>query len=307
MLLHLLTLICQIVLYESRIVNCDFETNCNDFLVMGFWGKTDGYNPQPLDHDHTLNIKAGHYIYYDPTPGSTRGFEILAQNWSQPSTEHYLCFQIWYYSTLNHFLFIIETIQGEGVELRRTLKSVVNENAFTTDWTSVNVTLPNEKFKIHLTTNVSDKHLIFDDISVDYCQGSTPRPANVLYRCDFESPCSEDFVSLSRLYSYQWLILNASDAQKIDFSSPSMDYTFGNESGHYAFVPVKAKLDSGNVGYLHLEQQLQITSEQSYCFNFQYFAYPSSANNRLKIYAWSNDESKSIEELWPGRRDSYSM
>ncbi|CAF4270473.1 unnamed protein product [Rotaria sordida] len=262
MLLILFILLCQTFLSQGAILNCDFETNCNDFALYGFWAIIDGYHPQPIDHDHTLNIEAGHYVFYNPSPG-TRGVQV---------------------------------VQGEGVELIRTLASVVDKNVSTVDWTLINVKLPNEKIKISVQTNLTQKYLAFDDISVDYCDGPRPSPPKVLFTCDFESPCSDNFVSLPK-YPYQWLISNASDANSIEFFAPSADYTFGNGSGHYAFVPASKIVDNGKVGYLHLQKQLQITSQESYCLNFQYYAYPSSDRSYLKIYSWASDESKAIQML----------
>ncbi|CAF1065693.1 unnamed protein product [Rotaria sordida] len=303
MLLILFTLLCQTFLSQGTILNCDFETNCNDFALYGYWAITDGYHPQPIDHDHTLNIQAGHYVFYNPSPG-TRGFEIRTQNWLQPSTDRPLCFRVWYYSSQINFLFSVQVIQGEGVELIRTLASVFDKNVSTVDWTLIDVKLPNEKIKISIQTNLTQKHLAFDDISVDYCDGPRPSPPKVLFTCDFESSCSNNFISLPK-YPYEWLISNVSDAKRIEFSAPSADYTFGNESGHYAFVPVSKTIDNGKVGYLHLQKQLQVTSQESYCLNFQYYAYPSSDRSYLKIYAWASDESKAIQMLWPGERSSY--
>ncbi|CAF0974657.1 unnamed protein product [Rotaria sordida] len=303
MLLILFTLLCQTFLNQGTILNCDFETNCNDFALYGYWAITDGYHPQPIDHDHTLNIQAGHYVFYNPSPG-TRGFEIRTQNWLQPSTDRPLCFRVWYYSSQINFLFSVQVIQGEGVELIRTLASVFDKNVSTVDWTLIDVKLPNEKIKISIQTNLTQKHLAFDDISVDYCDGPRPSPPKVLFTCDFESSCSNNFISLPK-YPYEWLISNVSDAKRIEFFAPSADYTFGNESGHYAFVPVSKTIDNGKVGYLHLQKQLQVTSQESYCLNFQYYAYPSSDRSYLKIYSWASDESKAIQMLWPGERSSY--
>ncbi|CAF4654359.1 unnamed protein product, partial [Rotaria sp. Silwood2] len=247
MSLFLCILLYQTFLSQGTILNCDFETNCNDFALYGYWAITDGYHPQPIDHDHTLNIKAGHYVFYNPSS---------------------------------------------------------DKNVSTVDWTLIDVKLSNEKMKISIQTNLTQKHLPFDDISVDYCDGSLPSPSKVLFTCDFESSCSENFVSLPT-YPYIWLISNATDACGIELFAPSTDYTFGNKSGHYAFVPVFKIVDIGKVGYLHLQKQLQVTSQESYCLNFQYCAYPSKGGSYLKIYSWASDESKVIQMLWPGERSSY--
>ena len=305
MLLILFIILCQLFLSQGAILNCDFETKCNDFVIYGYWDITDGYHPQPIAHDHTLNITAGHYVFYNPTPG-TRGFEIRTQDWLQPSTDRPLCFRTWYYSSHIDFIFSIQAIQGEGVEVTRTLASVLDNNGSTVDWTLVEVKLPNEKIKISVQTNLTQKYLAFDDISVDYCDGPPPPLPKTLYACDFESSCSDNFVSFTT-YPYEWLILNASQADAIELFAPSADYTFGNKSGHYAFVPVSGKASNGKVGYLQLEEQLEITYEESYCLNFQYYAYPSSGLSYLKIYASKSDDLKTIQMLWPGDRSSYIM
>ncbi|CAF2967655.1 unnamed protein product [Rotaria sp. Silwood2] len=222
MSLFLFILLYQTFLSQGTILNCDFETNCNDFALYAYWAITDGYHPQPIDHDHTLNIKVGHYVFYNPSS---------------------------------------------------------DKNVSTIDWTLIDVKLSNEKIKISIQTNLTQKHLAFDDISVDYCDGSLPSPPK--------------------------LISNASDVCGIELFAPSTDYTFGNKSGHYTFVPVSKIVDIGKVGYLHLQKQLQVTSQESYCLNFQYYVYPSKGGSYLKIYSWASDESKAIQMLWPGERSSY--
>lgn len=296
--------IVQIFLNQGAILNCDFETSCNDFQLLGFWDMTDGYHPQPIDHDHTLNIQAGHYVFYNPTDG-TRGFQITTKNWLQPPTYRSLCFRMWYYAPQINFLVTVSVEQGDGIQITRTLASISDKNATIVDWTFIEVKLPNEKVSVSVNTAItSQKYLAFDDISIDYCDGPPPSPTKVLYACDFESSCSENFVSLP-MYSYQWLIRNASDATQINSFAPRTDFTFGNVSGHYAFMPVPMTTDEGKAGYLHLQNQFEFTSQETYCLNFQYYAYQDSTNNHLTIYSWDSNESKAIQNLWPGKRSGY--
>ncbi|CAF1180335.1 unnamed protein product [Adineta steineri] len=213
---------------------------------------------------------------------------------------------MWYYSSQIKLLFSVQTAQGEGEELIRTLASVLDKNASTVDWTLIDVKLPNEKIKIYVVTYVTQKYLAFDDISVDYCDGQLPPPPKVLYTCDFESSCSNDFVTLPA-YQYKWLISSASEARQIESSAPIVDYTFGNSSGHYAFVPVSHIVDKGKVGYMHLEKQFQVTFQESYCLNFQYYAYPASSNSFLRIYSWASDGSKAIGFLWPEDKSGHHI
>ena len=287
-------------LTQAAILSCDFESPCNDFLTAYNWGKTDGQNPQGIDYDHTLNTSAGHYLYYDPNLSWQYPIaEISTQNWLEPSTNGTLCFQMWYYTPRINFPFSIQLVQGDDEKLIRIVASIPGRNFSFTDWTPIKVELPNEKFKIYIRTNVTIKGLAFDDLSVDYCESSKPFPPKTLYSCDFESSCSENFVTLPA-YPYQWAILNATDAKKIEKNAPLADYTVGNGSGHYALVLDSQSTKVGNVGYLHLQKEFQITSEQTYCLNFQYYGFGYSYKSYLTISSWTTDSSKTVEVLWPG-------
>jgi hypothetical protein len=300
MLPFLFLLLCHIFINQAVILHCDFETDCDDFVFDYNWGLTDGQHSQGINHDHTLNTSAGHYRYYNPQDTSRFILaEIKTSAWLQPSTNHTLCFHMWYYTPRLNFPFNIQVGQGDDEQLARVLLSVQGKDHSTNDWALINVTLPNEKLKIFIRVNVTGKPLVFDDFSVDYCDGSHPLPPKILYSCDFESSCSDNFVSLPA-YPYQASILNASDAVKIESRAPPIDYTFGNASGHYALLPNSNKFQFGNVGYLHLQMPIQITSNESYCFNFQYYSFGSSyAVSNLQIYLWTYGESRTVQLLWP--------
>ena len=93
--------------------------------------------------------------------------------------------------------------------------------------------------------------------------------------------------------------MKASDAIKIENRAPSVDYTYGNGSGHYALLPNSKILYRGRVGYLHLQKDFRITSEESYCLNFEYYDYGLSYVANLKVYLWISDEFEIIQMLWP--------
>jgi len=301
MLSLLFIFLCHAFLNQAAILHCDFETFCNDFVSDNNWGLKDGQDSQPINHDHTLNTSSGHYLYYNPQDGSRFSIaEIKTNGWLQPSTDRPLCFRMRYYTPRLSFPFNIQLVQGDDEQLTRIAISIPGKDPSINDWTLINVTLPNERIKIFIRTNVTARPLVFDDISVDYCDGPPPSPPKVLFTCDFESFCSEDFVSLP-LYPYQWSILNASDAVKIESGAPATDYTFGNESGHYALSPNSKIIKSGNVGYLHLQKEFQITSQESYCLNFEYYSYGTWYDGNLKVYSWTSDEPKTVQMLWPGR------
>jgi hypothetical protein len=304
MLSLLFIFLSHVFLTQAAILHCDFETYCNDFVLDTNWGLTDGQHPQPINHDHTLNTSSGHYLYYNPsTSPQPQTAEIQTNGWLQPSIDRPLCFRMWYYTPRLSFPFNIQLVQGDDEQLTRIVDSIKGKDPSINDWTLINITLPSEKIKIFIRLNLTIKGLAFDDISVDYCDGPRPLPPKVLYACDFESSCSDDFVSLP-FYPYQWKILNARDAVKIESNAPSVDYTFGNNSGHYALLPNSGIVEQGKVGYLYLQKDFQITSKESYCLNFQYYGYSRSYGSNLKVYSWASDESKTVQVLWPLRSSS---
>ncbi len=285
---------------EAAILHCEFETLCADFVPDTYWGLTDGLHPQSINHDHTLNTSLGHYVFYNP-PSSSQPFvaQIASNGWLEPSTDRPLCFRMWYYTPRLNFPFNIQLAQGDDEQLIRIVASIPGKDPSINDWRLINITLPNKKIKIFIRLNVTVKPLVLDDLEVDYCDGPKPIPPKILYNCDFESSCSNDFSSLP-LYPYQWFVLNASDARKIDGTAPSVDFTFGNASGHYAILPNSNITGVGNVGYLYLQNQLQITSEVSYCLNFQYYSHGRDYQSHLYVYSWTSNQPKTIQILWPG-------
>ncbi|CAF1383793.1 unnamed protein product [Adineta ricciae] len=225
-------LCCHIFLNNAIILHCDFETDCFDFTFDSNWGLTDGNHSQGIDHDHTLNTSAGHYRYYNPL-SIPRGqwTQIQTTNSLPLSANRSLCFSMWYFTSRADFPFNIQVGQGDDGQLTRVLFSTSGQNVSTNDWTLINVTLPSEELKIFIRLNVTSQPLTFDDFSVEYCDGASPVPPKMFDLCDFESSCRDDFVSLTQ-YAYQWSILNASDAVKINRAAPAVDFTFGNFVKH---------------------------------------------------------------------------
>ena len=130
-------------------------------------------------------------------------------------------------------------------------------------------------------------------------------PPKILSACDFESSCTDNFISLPD-YPYQWSIMNASDAIKTESGAPSVDFTFGNQSGHYALLPNSKITATGSVGYLSLQTPLNITSNESFCLNFQYYGYGRPYVSNLKVYAWMSDPSDTVQILWPPPYQEYT-
>ncbi|CAF1223925.1 unnamed protein product [Rotaria sordida] len=287
--------------YETAILQCDFETNCNDFDVDSNWGLTDGLHPHSINHDHTLNNSSGHYLFYNPNippPPYTLNAEIKTKQWLQLSTDRAVCFRMWYYTPRLNFPFTIQLVQGDDEQLTRIIASIHGKDPSINDWTLINITLPAEKIKLFIRLNTSAVPLTFDDISIDYCDGPRPLPPKTLFSCDFESSCVDNIISLPH-YPYQWSIMKASDAAKIESEAPSVDFTFGNQSGHYAFVPNSKIIEKGNVGYLALQTSFNITINESFCLNFEYYGYGRQYVGNLKVYAWMLDSSESVQNLWP--------
>ncbi|CAF4026040.1 unnamed protein product [Rotaria sordida] len=270
---------------QTAISLCDFETFCNDFIIDNNWGLTDGLHPQSIDHDHTLNTSSGHYLSYTPQklpPFFDIKAGIKTNDWLQPSTDRAVCFRIWYYTPQFTLPFTIQLVQGDDVQLSRIIASIP----------------ASEKIKIAIRLNDSTIPLTFDDLSVDYCDGPRPSPPTNLYACDFESSCIEDFSSLPN-YPYQWLMMKASDAIKIESQAPSVDFTSGNQSGHYVFVPNSNTTKAGNVGYLALQTSFNITMNESFCLNFQYYNYGQTVAGNLNVYAQLSESSETVQKLWP--------
>ncbi|CAF3389465.1 unnamed protein product [Rotaria sp. Silwood2] len=299
MLSFLFIFLCNICLSQAAILQCDYETFCNDFVSDDNWGLTDGLHPRPIDHDHTQNTSTGHYLFYSRQSSPYfQMAEIKTAEWLQPSTDRAVCFRMWYYTPRYYFPFNIQFVQGDDEQLIRIAAVITGKDPLINDWAFINVTLPNEKIKIFIRTNMTNGPLAFDDISVDYCDEPHPVPPKVLYECDFESSCSNDFFSLPT-YPYQWSILTAYDAIKIEHEAPSVDYTFGNKSGHYSLLPNSKIIERGNVGYLHLQKEFRITSKESYCLNFQYYSYGPFYISHLNVYLWNLDQSETVQILWP--------
>ncbi|CAF1334078.1 unnamed protein product [Rotaria sp. Silwood1] len=295
---------------QLSILLCDFETICNDFIIDKNWGLTDGLHPQSNDHDHTLNTSSGHYLFYTPQklpPFYDINAEIKTKDWLQVSTDRTICFRMWYYTPQFTLPFTIQLVQGDDAQLARIIASIPGKDPTIDDWTFINVPLPPEKIKIAIRLNVSTVPLTFDDLSVDYCDEPRPSPPTNLYTCDFESSCVEDFSSLPN-YPYQWLVMKASDAIIMESQAPSVDFTFGNQSGHYVFVPNSNITKAGNVGYLALQTSFNITTNESFCLNFQYYNYGQTAAGNLNVYAQLSESSETVRKLWPpiGRQHIYT-
>jgi hypothetical protein len=296
LLLFVIYIICA---SRTAIFQCDFETACNDFMVDSYWGLTDGFHPESINHDHTLNASSGHYLFYNPISIQPFGIsEIKTLNWLPSVTDRALCFRMWYYTPHVELVFTVQLVQGDDENLARTVAVISGKDPPIKDWTLINVPLPNEKLRVFIRLNGSARPLVFDDISVDYCDGPPPSPSKILFQCDFESSCSDDFISLPD-YPYQWSTLQASEASSIESGAPSSDYTFGNQSGHYSLLRNSQTAYTANVGYLNLLKTLEINSDQSYCLNFQYYCYGPSYTGNLFVFTWHSDETKAVRKLWP--------
>jgi hypothetical protein len=307
MLFFLFILLGHVLCSQAAILQCDFETLCNDFDIDSNWGLTDGNHSQPINHDHTLNTSAGHYLFYSPQslpPFYQLKAEIKTKDWLPVSTDRAICFRMWYYTPRISLPFSIKLVKGDDEQLTRIVASIPGKDPKINDWTLINVILPAEKFKIFIRLNISTVPLAFDDLSVDYCDGPHPSPPNILLTCDFESSCIGNFISLPD-YPYQWSIMTASDAVKIESEAPSVDFTFGNQSGHYALVPNSKIAAKGNVGYLAPQTSFNITTNESFCLNFQYYGYGKRYVCNLKVYAWLSNSPETIQMMWPPTYGEY--
>lgn len=287
--------------------HCDFESICEDFILDNQWGLTDGAHPILIDHDHTLNTSAGHYIFYQPADDQrVYSSEIKMKDWFEPSENETMCFSMWYFSRDELFSFTIQLIQGDDEQLSRVFKQISYENQSIDDWTEVKIALPSERFKLALRLNGTREQLVFDDLFIDVCDLPQPPIAKVLFFCDFESSCSDKFVSLP-FYPYQWQVIQAGQPPELGGTPPQIDFTFANKSGHYVWVNNFRRSRSGRVGYYGTEQAFYIQQNQSYCLNFEYFQYNFIDATKLKVYAWMSDSNDAIQLLWPSiNSETYS-
>ncbi|CAF1096941.1 unnamed protein product, partial [Rotaria sordida] len=172
-----------------------------------------------------------------PTNGSRFQLaEIKTTDWLPVITDRAICFQMWYYTPRISLPFSIQVVQGDDELLTRVIASIPGKDPSINDWTQVNVLLPAEKIKIYIRLNVSVGPLAFDDFSVDYCDKPRPSPPDTLFACDFESSCTDKFISLPE-YIYQWSVIQADDAVKQQDKAPPIDYTYDySDSGDGAYA-----------------------------------------------------------------------
>ena len=289
---------------EAVLIDCDFEKPCVDFTVDTSWNITDGLHPQSIDHDHTLNTSLGHYLFYQPQNRTKILLaEIQTTAWVPPTTDRAICFYLWYYTPRVMCSFTIQLVQGDDEQLTRVVATVPGKDPSTNDWTQVHIILPTEKVKIFIRLNDTSGPLVFDDLSIDFCDGPRPLPPKILLTCDFESSCSDRLHSLP-YYSYQWSTIQASEAAKKESQAPALDYTFGNESGHYTWLANYGKTEKGSVGYLATRRIFDITANETYCLSFEYYGYEPFLNANLKVYAWMLNTSDVVQILWPPQSSS---
>jgi hypothetical protein len=286
--------------------SCDFESDCSDFILDNNWGLTDGLHPAPIDHDHTLNTNAGHYIYYNPKIGPQFEYsQIQFKDWLQPSTDRATCFSMWFYTNNVSLSFSILFVQGDDEKLWRTAAQVTGQNVTINDWSHVNVVLPAQPIKLFIRMYGSSGPLTFDDLSIDTCGSPRPPMPTVLYACDFESSCSDSFVSLLD-YPYQWSIIQAGKPPEQGGNPPATDFTYGNESGHYAWLNSWNRFGPGRVGYFATKQPFNIQGNQSYCLNFEYYKYGAENVANLTVYTRMWNAPDVVQTIWPlGNLDQY--
>jgi hypothetical protein len=301
MMFFIFFLICS-----AQAFHCDFESDCSDFILDSNWGLTDGLHPVPIGHDHTLNTSAGHYIYYRPTTGPQFEYsQIQFKDWFEPTTDRATCFTMWFYTNNVSLTFSILFVQGDDEKLWRIAAEVTGQNITNNDWSQISVDLPAERVKIFIRMYGSSGPLAFDDLSIDYCASPLPPMPKVLYACDFEWSCSDNFISLPD-YPYQWAVIQAGKPPEQGGNPPSTDFTYGNASGHYAWLNAWNHFGSGRVGYFGTRQSFNIQPDQSYCLNFEYYKYGGENVVNLKVYTRMRSSPNVVQAIWPlGNPDQY--
>jgi hypothetical protein len=88
---------------------------------------------------------------------------------------------MWYFTTRHSLPFTVQLLQGHDEQLSRTILSIPGKARDSFDWAPINVTLPAERVKIIIRLNTTNGPLVFDDLSVDYCDAPRPAPPNRLF------------------------------------------------------------------------------------------------------------------------------
>ncbi|CAF1006275.1 unnamed protein product, partial [Didymodactylos carnosus] len=274
---------------------CNFEDNCDDFIVDSSWGLTNGFNPTPLNYDHTYYNESGHYIFYIPIQRPYTYSKISSKTWIEPPSDKVMCLNLYYYAP-QVVPFYIDIVRGDQGELINTVETIQTPAL---NWTLVSVTLPSEKIKINIKLNSTTGVLLFDDISIDYCIGPLPSPTKSLYNCDFESDTC-GIVTLAN-YPYLWNQTIASDAITKDPYAPLTDFTYKNSSGHYYWSDTKQyQRVIGGAGYFATPSLILPSNITSYCLNFEYYAFgPRQQNSNLRVLAWTKSTTNVLYRLWP--------
>jgi hypothetical protein len=284
-------------------LRCDFESPCLDFQLDNNWRLAHGDSGIGINHDHTWGNASGHYLSYAPI---SRPSVIRTKTWLTTSTERPMCFSLWFFTPLLYMPFYVQLVQGDDEQLIRMIAIVPGKNG--SDWSQLSVLLPpGEKFAILISANISAVPLVFDDLSVDFCSGSSPDPPpRALYTCDFEQSCADGVWPLPN-YPYTWRRDQASVAHSIDALAPSVDYTYGDSIGHYLWLNNTEILQKGALGYFHT-QQFTFTSNQTFCLNFEYFMFgPDSNQSQLRVWAWTENNGL-VRDLWPTTNsESYEL
>lgn len=302
MFFFVIVIIQLFVSVDASILKCDFQSACSDFNSDRNWGITDGVNPRPIDHDHTWNNRSGRYLFFIPYNDTRVPIaEIKTSGWLTPPTDRAICFQLWYYTSTPDMLFTVQLLQGDDLALTRVVGRVQGDQPSVIDWTRLQIVLPPEKVKIAIRSNATSGNLALDDLLVDYCEEPQPAPIEKLFECDFESSCDNGLVSPTE-YPYQWSKVEASVAVAQEREAPAIDYTFGNQSGHYTWLANGNQMGSGKVGHLMTRIEFNITEQRSFCLSFQYFFYGTSSSNNLFVYTFGTD---GLQRIWPLPTKSY--
>jgi hypothetical protein len=123
--LLLLLLVGNIYNNQDAILECDFESNCFDFILDSSWNITIGLPPKPIDDDHTLNTILGKYLLYNPILNS---FASIAQNKSskylQLLIDQVTYSRIWYLTSPSSLYFTLQLVQSDDEQLARIITTI---------------------------------------------------------------------------------------------------------------------------------------------------------------------------------------
>ncbi|CAM4986237.1 unnamed protein product [Rotaria socialis] len=304
LLIVLLLSFCFISTSQSQsIFKCDFEESCDDFLFDSYW-----IVENVSSHiDHTYGNISGHYITYTNSSISQPLTTFRTRDWIDTSSNLVANVAQSIYSGPGGVYYTIELAQGDDLQARLPVGGI-GMNLIDPQWRDVTIEMP---YATHFVpfiqfTNITSS-LDIDDLAISLSSSSKPiPPITTILDCDFDKTFCSELISLSN-YSYSWSVVQADEAQNYTAQAPTVDYSVGNETGHYIWLNNSDSLQPGGAGYLSTRLFRITVSDPVYCLSFQYYRFGLTfRTSKLTVLAFDEQNQKSIAQIWPINSINYT-